>query len=113
MVLEPEAVVGTPAREYLHLGSDTVFTIGLTPNRVDGASHIGVARDLSAWLKLNGLGGELTLPDVSSFREGDGESIPIEVVSHDELPAIWELPLPTSRYLLLLNGCRRNCRQWA
>lgn len=86
MVLEPEAVVGTPAREYLRLGSDTVFTIGLTPNRVDGASHIGIARDLSAWLKLNGLGGELTLPDVSSFREGDGESIPIEVVSHDGAP---------------------------
>ncbi len=86
MVLEPEAVVGTPAREYLHLGSDTVFTIGLTPNRVDGASHIGVARDLSAWLRLNGLGGELTLPDVSSFREGEGESIPIEVISHDGAP---------------------------
>ena len=86
MVLEPEAVVGTPAREYLHLGSDTVFTIGLTPNRVDGASHIGVARDLSAWLRLNGLGGELTLPDVSSFSEGEGESIPIEVISHDGAP---------------------------
>ena len=86
MVLEPEAVVGTPAKEYLHLGSDTVFTIGLTPNRVDGASHIGVARDLSAWLRLNGLGGELTLPDVSSFREGEGESIPIEVISHDGAP---------------------------
>ena len=86
MVLEPEVVVGTPAREYLHLGSDTVFTIGLTPNRVDGASHIGVARDLSAWLRLNGLGGELTLPDVSSFREGEGESIPIEVISHDGAP---------------------------
>ena len=86
MVLEPEAVVGTPAREYLHLGSDTVFTIGLTPNRVDGASHIGVARDLSAWLRLNGLGGEMTLPDVSSFREGEGESIPIEVISHDGAP---------------------------
>ena len=86
MVLDPEAAVGTPAREYLHLGSDTVFTIGLTPNRVDGASHIGVARDLSAWLRLNGLGGEMTLPDVSSFREGEGESIPVEVISHDGAP---------------------------
>lgn len=86
MVLEPEAEVGTPAKDYLHLGSDTVFSIGLTPNRVDGASHIGVARDLSAWLKLNGLGGELTLPDVSAFQEGDGESIPVEVISHDGAP---------------------------
>ncbi len=86
MVLEPEARVGMSARDYLHLGSDTVFSIGLTPNRVDGASHIGVARDLSAYLRLNGLGGELTLPDVSAFREGDGDSIPVEVLSHDGAP---------------------------
>ena len=86
MVLSPDAEVGTPAREYLHLKHDTVFSIGLTPNRVDGASHFGVARDFSAWLRLNGLGGELTLPDVSSFREGEGESIPVEVLSHDGAP---------------------------
>ena len=86
MVLEPEARVGTAARDYLHLGSDTVFSIGLTPNRVDGASHIGVARDLSAYLRLNGLGGEMTLPDVSAFKEGEGESIPVEVLSHDGAP---------------------------
>lgn len=86
MVLEPEAEVGMAARDYLHLGSDTVFSIGLTPNRVDGASHIGVARDLAAYLRLNGLGGELTLPDVSAFAEGDGESIPVEVESHDGAP---------------------------
>lgn len=86
MVLEPDAEVGIPAKDYLHLGSDTVFTIGLTPNRVDGASHIGVARDLSAWLRLNGLGGELTLPDVPSLQDGEGESIPVEVLSHDGAP---------------------------
>ena len=86
MVLEPDAEVGTKAKDYLHLGTDTIFSIGLTPNRVDGASHIGVARDLSAWLRLNGLGGELTLPEVSDFREGEGESIPVEVLSHDGAP---------------------------
>ena len=86
MVLEPDAAVGTKAKDYLHLGTDTIFTIGLTPNRVDGASHIGVARDFSAWLRLNNQGGELTLPDVSAFREGEGESIPVEVLSHDGAP---------------------------
>lgn len=86
MVLEPEAVVGTKAKDYLHLGTDTIFTIGLTPNRVDGASHIGVARDFSAWLRFNNLGGELTLPDVSAFRDGEGESIPVEVLSSDGAP---------------------------
>lgn len=86
MVLEPEAVVGTKAKDYLHLGTDTIFTIGLTPNRVDGASHIGVARDFSSWLRFNNLGGELTLPDVSAFRDGEGESIPVEVLSSDGAP---------------------------
>lgn len=86
MVLEPETVVGTKAKDYLHLGTDTIFTIGLTPNRVDGASHIGVARDFSAWLRFNNLGGELTLPDVSAFRDGEGESIPVEVLSSDGAP---------------------------
>ena len=86
MVLEPEARVGMSARDYLHLGSDTVFSIGITPNRVDDASHIGVARDLSAYLSLNGMGGEFTLPDVSAFRAGDGDFIPVDVLRHDGAP---------------------------
>ncbi len=86
MVLDPEAVPGTTAKEYLKLGSDTIFVIGLTPNRVDGASHIGVARDFSAYLKYNGMGGEMTLPSVDAFAEGEGESIPVEVLATDGSP---------------------------
>lgn len=41
---------GTPAAEVYGVGSDHVFTIGLTPNRTDGMSHFGVARDLRAGL---------------------------------------------------------------
>ena len=67
MVLPAGAMVGTPAKEYLNLQSDTVFEIGLTPNRVDAASHIGVARDLSAWLRLYGNGSRLVLPSVEKF----------------------------------------------
>ena len=50
MILPENAVVGTPAAEYLNLYTDTIFEIGLTPNRGDAASHIGVARDLVAVL---------------------------------------------------------------
>ena len=96
MVLDPDAAVGTPAREYLHLESDTVIEIGLTANRVDAASHIGVARDLYAYLKLNDIPCRLNIPDVSSFKEGnegmytggpefDG-AIPVEVQSPDGAP---------------------------
>lgn len=79
MVLEDDAVVGTPAEEYLQLESDTIFEIGLTPNRVDAASHLGVARDLYAYLKLNNIPATLTLPSVEDFQEGEGEAIPIKV----------------------------------
>ena len=67
MVLDPSAVPGTPAKDYLNLKTDTLYEIGLTPNRVDAASFIGVARDLSAYLKANNMGGELTLPSVEEF----------------------------------------------
>lgn len=50
MVLEHTAVPGTPAADYFHIESDIVFEIGLTPNRCDAISHVGVARDLYAAL---------------------------------------------------------------
>ncbi len=51
MVLPGSAHVGTPARTYFKAEPETLFVIGLTPNRIDSASHLGVARDLAAYLK--------------------------------------------------------------
>ena len=42
MELPADAKVGQPAWEYLKLEDDYVIGIGLTPNRIDAASHIGV-----------------------------------------------------------------------
>ena len=50
MELTAETPVGTPAATYFKVEKDYVFEIGLTPNRSDAFSHIGVARDLSAAL---------------------------------------------------------------
>lgn len=86
MVLPADAVVGTPAKEQLRLKEDTVFEIGLTPNRVDGASHIGVARDLYAYCRQNGIPAEWTLPDTDAFRAGEGEAIPVVVEAPDLAP---------------------------
>ena len=86
MVLEPEAVVGTPAKEYLHLAEEAVIEIELTANRIDGASHIGVARDLYAYLKSRDLPCRLTLPSVDAFREGEGEAMPVEVLDTEGAP---------------------------
>ena len=87
MVLEPEAVVGTPAKDYLGLATDALIEIGLTANRVDAASHIGVARDLYAYLKHNGVSCSLNIPDVSAWADGgEGEAVPVEVTAADGAP---------------------------
>jgi len=79
MVLPDEAVPGTPAKEYLGLGEESVIEYEITANRIDAASHIGVARDLYAYLRSRDLPCALNLPSVEAFREGPGESIPVEV----------------------------------
>ena len=55
MELNEQAQVGQPASEYFNIEADYIFEIGLTPNRSDAISHIGVARDLYAVLKQNNI----------------------------------------------------------
>jgi len=50
MVLNQDAKPGTPASDFFNIQSDFVLEVDLTPNRIDSASHIGVARDLAAFL---------------------------------------------------------------
>lgn len=50
MVLDPSVIPGTPAAEYFQPYEDVIFEIGLTPNRSDAMSHLGVARDICAYL---------------------------------------------------------------
>lgn len=86
-VLPEDAVVGTSAKEYLHLKSDAVIEYEITANRVDAASHIGVARDLYAYLRLNNMPCKFAYPDVSAFKDGEGEgAIPVEVRDFEGAP---------------------------
>jgi len=78
IVLPADAVVGTPAAEYYNMESDWVIEIDITANRSDGLSHWGVARDLYAYLKRNGMATSLHRPDCSKFAVDD-ESLPISV----------------------------------
>ena len=80
MVLDKNAKPGTPAGNYFKIAKDTVFEIGLTPNRIDSGSHFGVARDLAAYLNLNTLiDQKAVLPSVSSFRPDNNDN-PYEVI---------------------------------
>lgn len=84
IVLDDDAPVGLPAKDYYagkegsKLEDDYVFEIGLTPNRADAASHLGVARDLAAFEKST-----ITMPDISAFRS-DNHNLQIQVVVDDE-----------------------------
>ena len=73
MVLPDHLAAGSPAADYFEVESDTVFEVGLTPNRSDATSHIGVARDVAAALQINhGEAGELTLPDTDHLPAATG-----------------------------------------
>lgn len=78
IVLPEDTKVGTPAAEYFNLESDFLLEVDLTANRIDAASHYGVARDLYAWLKRNGYNTSLHRPSVDAFA-ADNEDLPIDV----------------------------------
>lgn len=50
LVLPPEAKIGMSAAAWFHPYTDHLIEIGLTPNHMDAMSHLGVARDVCAWL---------------------------------------------------------------
>jgi len=75
MVLEKNAVPGTPASEYFKIETDFIYEIGLTPNRIDSGSHFGVARDLAAYLNINeGSKTSAKLPSVAVFKPDNNDN---------------------------------------
>jgi hypothetical protein len=83
MVLPADAPVGMPAGKYFGMESDYRIEVDLTPNRIDSASHIGVARDLAAFLKKDS-DVSYKRPDVSGFKVEDHSlEIPVEVVTSE------------------------------
>lgn len=53
LVLPEDAVVGANAADYYEILNDVIYEIGLTPNRSDATCHLGVAKDLYAYIKIN------------------------------------------------------------
>jgi len=79
MVLASDAAIGSLAKKYFNVLDDYCFEIGLTPNRADAASHLGVARDLAAYLR-----DDIVIPDVRSFEEKQGiNQVSVSVESKD------------------------------
>lgn len=75
-----EALVGTPASEYFGVEDDYVLEVDLTPNRIDAASHYGVARDVAASLTGRGINAvKAHRPAVDDFTVDRPEAKGIEV----------------------------------
>ena len=79
MVLPEDTEIGIAAKSYFKMDDDFVFEIGLTPNRADAASHLGVARDLAAYLRTS-----YQMPDVSAFKT-ENEDLQIDVKVEDSV----------------------------
>ncbi len=82
IVLPADAGTGMSAKDYFKVEEDSVFEIGLTPNRADAASHIGVARDLLAAMKqqstVDRRPSTVSVPSVNEFKI-DNKSLLIDV----------------------------------
>lgn len=85
LVLPADVRPGIAASDYFGITSDVVFEIGLTPNRADAASHLGVARDVAAAITARGLEEKplkVRVPDLGGFKI-DNVTLPVRVKVED------------------------------
>ena len=87
IVITEDVKPGTPAAEFYGLTSDYVLEVDLTPNRIDAASHYGVARDLAAWMSVHTEPGNLHRPSVDAFAIESAEGgVTVEVENTEACP---------------------------
>ena len=89
LILPNETPVGIPAGQYYELYTDFQLEIGLTPNRCDAMGHIGVARDLKAFLNFHkNQNLSLQLPDtvIENSENKDTDSITINIEDTELCP---------------------------
>lgn len=82
IVITDDVKPGTPAAEYFKLTDDFVLEVDLTPNRIDAASHYGVARDLGAWMSVHSSNpAKAVRPSIDAFKidNPDGKYVKVTV----------------------------------
>lgn len=80
IVLPADTPVGKPASEIFPFYSDWIYEIGLTPNRMDAMSHLGVARDVCAYLSHHDNKDYQPVTPFPSAFQKDNNELPVEVV---------------------------------
>ena len=79
MILPVDTKVGIPAAEYFKIYNDHIYEIGLTPNRMDAMSHLGVARDVCAYLTHHNKQDAKPKTPYSNTFKADNHQLPIQV----------------------------------
>jgi phenylalanyl-tRNA synthetase beta chain len=83
IVLPGDSIPGTAANEFYGLYNDWIFEIGLTPNRMDAMSHLGVAKDVCAYISHHYKKQiKVVEPFKNNFKEDDN-SKPVSVQIKD------------------------------
>ena len=79
LILPENSVIGTKIADIFKIEKDSVFEIGITPNRSDALSHIGVAKDVAA-----ALGGCITYPIIKALPEiNKGHNVAIQIADSE------------------------------
>lgn len=79
IVLDGNPKAGTAATDYYHFYNDWIFEIGLTPNRMDAMSHLGVAKDICAYISLHSKKGTKIISPFKNNFKADNKSNPVKV----------------------------------
>ncbi|MEI8085400.1 MAG: phenylalanine--tRNA ligase subunit beta [Paludibacter sp.] len=87
IILPADTQIGMLAKDYYGIKDDTLLEVDITPNRVDAASHFGVARDVAAFFALKDKSVKLIKPSVDAFAvQNTNLSIPVTVENTDACP---------------------------
>jgi len=79
LILPADVKVGSPAADYFKPNEDHIFEIGLTPNRMDAMSHLGVAKDICAYLTYHNKKESIVKLPFKSDLKADNNELPITV----------------------------------
>ena len=86
MILDEIHPIGKKCSEIFEIYNDNLIEIGLTPNRSDAMSHLGVARDLKAWCITNNINYSFKIPKVKEYKLGSNSRFKLNVENFETCP---------------------------
>ena len=109
MVLDPETIPGTSVASLFKPKEDFVYEIGLTPNRIDAMSHLGVARDVCAYLSHHNNKVKAILPYTTELKaDNDSLKMDVSILAQEACKGTIGISIRNIKSLKALPGCRKD-----